>query len=125
MWIVHIRLIAGATLPLGPAIGSPEPCHHFGMGSDFQGVLGDLRAELDELDARLVLLLKERADVISRVIERKASAGLGPVDIKREQEMLGRIAARAEAVGLDPQVARKILRSIIEAFTELEMRELG
>lgn len=95
------------------------------MDPDFQEVLGDLRAELDDLDGRLVVLLKERADVIRRVIERKAAAALGPVDIRREHEMLDRIAARAEGVGLDPQVARKILRSIIEAFTELEMRELG
>ncbi len=92
---------------------------------DFQALLGDLRQELDVLDRQLVLLLKERADVINRVIERKAASGLAPVDIKREQAMLTRIAAQAEEVGLDPQLARQILRAVIEAFTELEMRELG
>lgn len=94
-------------------------------GPDFQSVLGDLRAELDALDRRLVLLLKERAEVIARVVERKAAAGLGPVDIERERAMLAAIEARAEEVGLDPRVAGKILRAVIEAFTELETRRLG
>jgi isochorismate pyruvate lyase len=94
-------------------------------GADFQSLLGDLREELDVLDRRLVLLLKERADVIDRVIERKAASGLGPVDIKREQTMLDRIAAQAADVGLDPHLARQILRAVIEAFTEREARELG
>lgn len=92
---------------------------------DFQSVLGDLRSELDALDRRLVLLLKERADVIARVIERKSAAGLGPVDIDRERAMLAAIEAQAEEVGLDPKVAAQILRAIIEAFTELETRQLG
>lgn len=93
-------------------------------GGDFQSVLGDLRAELDALDSRLVYLLKERADVIHQVIERKTASGLGPVDLRREDEMLARFGAQAESVGLDPQVARRILRAVIDAFTELEARAL-
>jgi chorismate mutase len=91
---------------------------------DFQSVLGDLRAQLDDLDARLVLLLKERAEVIQRVIERKKAAALGPVDLKREEDMLDQIACRAESVGLDPQIATRILRAVIDAFTELEAEGL-
>lgn len=92
---------------------------------DFQAALADLRAELDALDRRLVLLLKERADVIDRVVERKVAAGLGPVDITRERAMLARIENEAEKVGLDPTLARKVLRAVIEAFTELEAQALG
>lgn len=91
---------------------------------DFQSVLSDLRAELDALDRRLVLLLKERSDVIDRVIQRKSTSGLGPVDLKREDAMLSRIEQEADAVGLDPQLARQILRAVIEAFTEREARTL-
>jgi chorismate mutase len=91
---------------------------------DFQSVLGDLRAELDALDARLVLLLKERAEVIQQVIQRKQSAGLGPVDSEREEQMLTQIAAQAASVGLDPQIATRILRAIIAAFTDLEAQAL-
>lgn len=93
-------------------------------GTDFQSVLGDLRAALDEMDDRLVVLLKERGDVIRQVIERKTAAGLGPVDPRREEEMLARVASRAESVGLDPRVARRILRAVIDAFTELEAEAL-
>jgi chorismate mutase len=92
--------------------------------TDFQLVLGDLRAELDALDGRLVILLKERADVISQVIQQKAEHGLGPVDRKREREMLSRIEKQASSVGLDPQIASRILKAVIEAFTELEAKTL-
>lgn len=88
--------------------------------ADFQSVLGDLRAQLDALDTRLLVLLKERSEVIHKVIERKQASGLGPVDPRREEEMLRRIAAQAESVGLDPRVATRILRAIIDAFTALE-----
>ena len=91
---------------------------------NFQAVLGDLRARLDTLDARLVLLLKERAAVIHQVIQRKRASGLGPVDLHREEEMLAHIAAQAESVGLDPRIATRILRAIIVVFTELEAEAL-
>ena len=93
-------------------------------GDDFHSVIGDLRAELDALDVRLVFLLKERSDVIDQVIERKAAAGLGPVDRQREAEMLAGIAEQARSVGLDPEVATRILRAVIDAFTERESQAL-
>lgn len=100
-------------------------CHHDAMAEDdFQSVLGDLRARLDALDTRLVLLLKERADVIDEVIRRKTAAGLGPVDLEREERMLASFAAQAEGVGLDPDIATRILRAVIDAFTALESRAL-
>lgn len=92
---------------------------------DFQSVLADLRAQLDALDARLVRLLKERADVVHQVIRRKQASGLGPIDLKREEDMLARIAAQAESVGLEPEIARRILRAVIDAFTDLEAETLS
>lgn len=93
-------------------------------GVDFQLVLSDLRAQLDALDMRLAVLLKERADVIYKVIERKLASGLGPIDLKREEEMLSRFATKAESIGLNPLIATKILRAIIDAFTALEAEAL-
>ena len=92
--------------------------------TDFQSVLADLRAELDALDARLVMLLKERDDVIRQVIQQKVEHGLGPVDPEREKEMLSRIEEKAASVGLEPQIATRILRAVIEAFTDLEAKTL-
>ena len=99
-------------------------CRAMDSRTNFQAVLGDLRAELDALDTRLVVLLKERADVIRQVIRQKAEHGLGPVDLKREREMLSRIEEQAASVGLEPQIASRILRAVIEAFTELEAKTL-
>ena len=92
--------------------------------ADYQAVLGGLRAQLDDLDTRLVSLLKERADVIGQVIRQKAAHGLGPVDLKREGDMLARIEAQAASVGLDPKVARQVLKAVIAAFTDVEATAL-
>ena len=99
-------------------------CRAMDSRTDFQSVLGDLRAELDALDARLVGLLKERAEVIRQVIRQKAEHGLGPVDLTREKEMLARIEEQAASVGLEPQIASRILRAVIDVFTELEAEAL-
>ena len=39
--------------------------------------------------------------------------------------MLTRIGALASESGLDPEVARQVLRAVIDAFTKLEVQELG
>jgi chorismate mutase len=50
---------------------------------------------------------------------------LGVVDRHREDQMLDAIGRTAEARGLDARVARQVLRTVIDAFTLLEVEELG
>lgn len=87
--------------------------------------LSDIRARLDDVDTRLVVLLAERGELIREVIDFKRARGMGVVDRGREEEMLTRIAVLASDNGLDPQVARQVLRAVIDAFTLLEVEELG
>jgi chorismate mutase len=47
------------------------------------------------------------------------------VDRKREDEMLLRIGAMASDAGLDPRIAQQVLRAVIDAFTLMEVEELG
>ena len=87
--------------------------------------LTDIRARLDDVDERLVGLLAERGDLIREVIDFKRTQGIGVVDRGREDDMLVRIGDLASARGLDPRIARQVLRAIIDAFTLLEVEQLG
>ncbi len=87
--------------------------------------LTDIRARLDDVDARLVGLLAERGGLIREVIDFKRTQRMGVVDRGREDDMLGRIGALASERGLDPRIARRVLRAVIDAFTLLEVEQLG
>lgn len=84
-----------------------------------------LRHRLDELDRELVRVLAERGRVIDEVVHVKRSLQLGVVDRRREDEMLERIEQTAAAAGLDPRVARRVLRAVIDGFTLVEADHLG
>ncbi len=87
--------------------------------------LSHIRDQLDDVDTRLVRLLAERGELIREVIDFKRARGMGVVDGAREQEMLTRIGVLASESGLDPEVARHVLRAVIDAFTRLEVEQLG
>ena len=87
--------------------------------------LADIRARLDDVDRRLVGLLAERGTLIRAVIDVKRAQGMGVVNRAREDEMLARIETMAAEGGLDPRIARQVLRAVIDAFTLLEVEQLG
>lgn len=84
-----------------------------------------IRRGIDEVDRRLVALLAERARLVGQVVHYKRSRHMAVVDRAREERMLDRIGDLAEQAGLDPRVARQVLRTIIDGFTLLEVEELG
>ena len=87
--------------------------------------LSAIRDELDVVDRRLVAVLIERAELIGEVIGYKRAHGMKIVDRPREEAMLERIGALAADGGLDPRIARQVLRAVIDAFTLLEVEQLG
>jgi len=87
--------------------------------------LAGIRARLDEVDRRFVQVLAERARLIGEVVDFKRARGMPVVDRTREDEMLVRIGEVASDEGLDPRVARAVLRAVIDAFTLLEVEQLG
>jgi isochorismate pyruvate lyase len=87
--------------------------------------LSDIRDQLDDVDTRLVRLLAERGELIRAVIDYKRARGMDVVDGGREREMLSRIGDLASESGLDPEVARHVLRAVIDAFTRVEVEQLG
>jgi isochorismate pyruvate lyase len=87
--------------------------------------LQDSRTELDALDVALMQVLARRSAVIRDVIRYKRANSMAVVDRDREERMLDGIEQVAVAEGLDPRIARQVLRSVIDAFTLLEVEELG
>jgi chorismate mutase len=73
----------------------------------------------------MVRLLAERGRIIEEVIRFKRAHSMAVVDRAREDEMLATIGDTAAMAGLDPHVARQVLRAVIDAFTLLEVEELG
>jgi chorismate mutase len=84
-----------------------------------------IRARLDVVDRRLVDVLTERADLISEVIRYKRAHAMRVVDRPREEQMLDKIETVAAEGGLDPRIAHQVLRAVIDAFTLLEVEQLG
>jgi chorismate mutase len=87
--------------------------------------LDAIRDRLDVVDRRLLAVLTERAGLIGEVITLKRAHGMAVVDRGREEEMLERVGANAAEAGLDPRIARQVLRAVIDAFTLLEVEQLG
>ncbi len=73
----------------------------------------DIRAEIDRLDGELVALLASRFAYVRRMAELKANPDEALVPA-RVDEVLGRVASRAEAAGLDPDLARSLWSMLID-----------
>lgn len=77
--------------------------------------LRTLRDRLDQTDRQLVELAAERQRIVAQIGEIKRAAGRQLRDFAREREVLDRAARNADAVGIDPELARGLLRQLIEA----------
>ncbi len=82
--------------------------------------LGELRAEIDRIDAELLKLFAERMDVCSGVAEYKAGSGRPVYDPVRENEKLYAIAAAAPAVYAEG--ARRLWQTLFEVSRERQER---
>lgn len=77
--------------------------------------LAALRARLDDVDARLIGLAAERQRVVAEIGRLKRSEGRQLRDFARERQVLDLAARNAERHGLDPALARELVRRLIEA----------
>ncbi len=73
------------------------------------------RDVLDALDDQLLELLARRAAHVGQMAERKRAEGLPLRDPERERVTLARWRKRAEALGLDPELAERVARDVIGA----------
>jgi isochorismate pyruvate lyase len=84
--------------------------------------LADVRHEIDRLDDQIIELLALRQQQVARAAAYKRDEeGVRAPD--RRRQVIERVRARASEVGVDPDVVTRIWNAMIDAFTELELRE--
>jgi len=77
--------------------------------------LSELRAELDNVDAQLISAIARRQELVAEIGRWKHAQGKQLRDYQREREVISNVRARAEAAGLDPQIAEQVLKLLIES----------
>ena len=87
--------------------------------------LAALRGEIDRVDGELVRALAKRFVLVAQIAEVKAIKGEPVVVPARIEAVLSRVAKLAEDADLDPQIARRLWRQIIDEACALEEAHMG
>ena len=74
--------------------------------------LDDLRAQIDDVDARLIALLGQRFELTRRVGWLKADGGLASLDPRRERAQDERFADLAKSAGIDADLVRQVFDDV-------------
>jgi len=82
--------------------------------------LEDYRRDIDALDEKIVALIVERFGIVHQVGELKAREGIAVVQSVRAQAVKDRVAALAQAQGLDGELLRAIYALMIDHAHVLE-----
>jgi chorismate mutase-like protein len=90
-----------------------------------RAALAPLRAEIDDVDSRVVDLLIERFGIVRRIAEVKKARGIPTVQPARMVEVKKRVSAMAAARGLDPQFMEKLYDLLIGQAIEIEDDLMG
>ena len=84
--------------------------------------LREIRHEIDTLDAEIIGLLSKRGKLVSQAGRlKKNKAEVRAAD--RVEEVIQKVRQKAAKTGMDPAIAEKIYRTIIDSFINKEMDE--
>lgn len=86
--------------------------------------LGALRAQLNDIDARLVAALAERQRVVERVGRLKTHGTASLRDVDREEQLLTRLVKLGRAEGLDRHFVTRIYHEILEQSVRRQQEQL-
>ena len=78
------------------------------------GYLDGKRADIVECDRELMDLLRKRLDLAMEIGKYKAEHGLPALDPEVERQVIERYRRLASERGMDPDVAERICRSIMD-----------
>ncbi|MNS56197.1 T-protein [compost metagenome] len=84
--------------------------------------LASLRAEIDEIDQQIMLLLGVRFRCTDMLGELKTNHGMDLLDPVRESQQVERIRRLAEEAGVPPALAETILREVIDTVVDNHTR---
>ena len=81
--------------------------------------MAEVRRHIDDLDRRIIALLAERGGYVGLAARIKRSRD-EIVDHSRIEEVIAKARATAAEAGLDPDIAERIYRPMIDAFIAFE-----
>ncbi len=81
-----------------------------------------IRNKIDYIDSEIIKLLSERSILVSDAGITKTTE-TSVRDSKRVNQIIKRVREKAAKAGLDPSIAEKIYRNIVECFINKEMKE--
>ncbi len=82
----------------------------------------EVRAQIDQLDRQIVVLLAERGKYVRLAAQFKKTGQ----DVKapaRVEQVIAKVRMLADELGANPDLIEQIYRTMIAAFIETEMRE--
>ncbi len=85
--------------------------------------LDKLRSRLSAVDSRLLELIAERQEIVGEIGRNKLESGAATRDYAREKDVLDMGRAQAESLGVDPDLAERILRQLIRSSLESQERD--
>lgn len=103
-----------------PEAGVPRMDEPTGPAGAPRERLARLRDVMSEVTDRLIELMGERRDLAIEIGKVKEELGLPVLDPAREARIVRQAAARARALGVDPEMARDILWRIIASAREAQ-----
>ncbi|MEZ5843019.1 MAG: chorismate mutase [Hyphomicrobiaceae bacterium] len=86
--------------------------------------MSEVRAEIDRLDTALVDLIAERFGYVERAWQIKLGEKAAANVPWRNQQVIDRVRARAEARGLPPDICEALWRQMIGWFIQYEEEKL-
>lgn len=87
--------------------------------------MGELRDQIDQIDAELVALFAQRVSYIDRAGEIKIGNGMPARINARVEDVVAKVRAHAVSHGLPPEKLEKLWRKLIEWSIEREEAVLG
>ncbi|MEM2537578.1 MAG: chorismate mutase [Candidatus Bathyarchaeia archaeon] len=78
------------------------------------GKIAELRQKIDEIDEKILLLLKERIEISKKIGEEKRRHGIPLRDFERENEKYKQITEKALQLKLNPEEVKRVYRGIID-----------
>ncbi len=98
-----------------PTLTPPQDCK----------TMQDLRVQIDKLDRQLIEMLVTRAKYIDRASQLKPGEGLPARIPDRVEEVVQRVRASSDQLGMDPDLAEKLWRILIDWSIAREERVIG
>ena len=86
--------------------------------------LDSLRDRIDGADQELLEALARRMEVVEEILQRKEVQGLPLFDAERETRLLTKVASLAMEKDLDPNLAERVLREVINHSREVQSRRV-